>query len=103
MSDNFSKVAGTHTITVGGQFHYDQVNVNPIAQLNGNFIFYGSETGIDFADFLLGIPSQYNQSQLQPFYGRNKYIGALRAGWMAHPEEPDVELRSALGPHRALV
>jgi hypothetical protein len=74
-SDNFSKVAGTHTVTVGAQFHYDQVNVDPIAQLNGNFIFYGSETGIDFADFLLGIPSQYNQSQLQPFYGRNKYIG----------------------------
>ena len=81
-SDNFSKVAGTHTITVGAQFHYDQVNVNPIAQLNGNFIFYGSETGIDFADFLLGIPSQYNQSQLQPFYGRNKYIGLYaQDGW----------------------
>jgi len=74
-SDSFSKVAGTHTITVGGQFHSDQVNVHPIAQLNGNFIFYGGETGSDFADFLLGIPSQYNQSQLQPFYGRNKYIG----------------------------
>ena len=81
-SDNFSKVAGTHTITLGGQFHYDQVNVDPIAQLNGNFIFYGSETGIDFADFLLGIPSQYNQSQLQPFYGRNKYIGLYaQDGW----------------------
>ena len=81
-SDNFSKVAGTHTITFGGQFHYDQVNVNPIAQLNGNFIFYGSETGIDFADFLLGIPSQYNQSQLQPFYGRNKYAGLYaQDGW----------------------
>jgi hypothetical protein len=74
-SDNFSKVVGTHTIKAGGQFHYDQVNVNPIAQLNGNFIFFGSETGVDFADFLLGIPSQYNQSQLQTFYGRNKYAG----------------------------
>jgi hypothetical protein len=73
--DNFSKIVRTHTIAVGGQFHYDQVNVNPIAQLNGNFIFFGSETGVDFADFLLGIPSQYNQSQLQPFYGRNKYVG----------------------------
>jgi hypothetical protein len=73
--DNFSKVLGTHTITVGAEFHYDQVNTNPIAQLNGNFIFFGSETGVDFADFLLGIPSQYNQSQLQPFYGRNKYVG----------------------------
>jgi len=80
--DNFSKVAGTHTITVGAQFHYDQVNFNPIAQLNGNFIFYGSETGLDFADFLLGIPSQYNQSQLQPFYGRNKYLGLYaQDGW----------------------
>jgi len=73
--DNFSKVIGTHTILVGGEFHYDQVNVNPIAQLNGNFLFFGSETGVDFADFLLGIPSQYNQTQLQSFYDRNKYVG----------------------------
>jgi Carboxypeptidase regulatory-like domain len=73
--DNFSKVVGTHTIIVGGEFHYDQVNVNPIAQLNGNFLFFGSETGVDFADFLLGVPSQYNQSQLQAFYDRNKYVG----------------------------
>jgi hypothetical protein len=73
--DNFSKVIGTHTIKVGGEFHYDQVNVNAIAQFNGSFLFFGSETGSDFADFLLGIPSQYNQSQLQSFYGRNKYVG----------------------------
>ena len=75
--DNFSKVLGTHTIKAGGEFHYDQVNTNPIAQLNGNFIFFGSETGVDFADFMLGVPSQYNQSQLQPFYGRNKYVGVF--------------------------
>jgi hypothetical protein len=73
--DNFSKVVGTHTLTAGGEFHYDQVNTNPIAQLNGNFTFFGGETGVDFADFLLGVPSQYNQSQLQAFYGRNKYVG----------------------------
>lgn len=73
--DNFSKVIGTHTLKMGGEFHYDQVNVNAIAQFNGSFLFFGTETGSDFADFLLGIPSQYNQSQLQPFYGRNKYVG----------------------------
>ncbi len=73
--DNFSKVIGTHTIKMGGEFHYDQVNVNAVAQFNGSFLFFGAETGSDFADFLLGIPSQYNQSQLQPFYGRNKYVG----------------------------
>jgi hypothetical protein len=73
--DNFSKVVGQHTMKFGVQFHYDQINTNPIAQFNGNFLFTGSETGSDFADFLLGIPSQYNQSQLQPFYGRSKYWG----------------------------
>jgi Carboxypeptidase regulatory-like domain len=73
--DNFSKVIGTHTLKFGGEFHYDQVNVNAIAQFNGSFLFFGTETGLDFADFLLGVPSQYNQSQLQPFYGRNKYVG----------------------------
>src|SRR5208282_132007 len=57
------------------EFHYDQINVNAIAQFNGSFLFFGTETGSDFADFLLGIPSQYNQSQLQAFYGRNKYLG----------------------------
>jgi hypothetical protein len=84
--DNFSKVVGRHTIKLGGEFHYDQINVNPIAQFNGNFLFTGSETGIDFADFLLGIPSQYNQSQLNPFYGRNKYAGIYaQDGWHVRP------------------
>jgi len=73
--DNFSKVIGTHTLKFGAEFHYDQINVNAIAQFNGSFLFFGTETGSDFADFLLGIPSQYNQSQLRPFYGRNKYAG----------------------------
>ena len=101
--DNFSKVLGRHTMKVGAEFHYDQINTNPIAQFNGNFLFTGSETGSDFADFLLGIPSQYNQSQLQAFYGRNQYLGPLRAGQLARPFQPDAELRRALGSHRALV
>jgi hypothetical protein len=82
--DNFSKVVGTHTLKLGAEGHYDQVNVNPIAQFNGNFLFTGSETGSDFADFLLGIPSQFNQSQLNPFYGRNKYAAIFaQDSWRA--------------------
>jgi len=73
--DNFSKVLRLHTLKFGGKFHYDQINTFPNAQFNGNFLFFGSQTGSDFADFLLGGPSQYNQSQLQRFYGRNKYFG----------------------------
>jgi hypothetical protein len=84
--DNFSKVMGTHTLKIGGEFHYDQVNVNAIAQFNGSFLFFGTETGSDFGDFLLGIPSQYNQSQLQAFYGRNKYEGLYaQDSWRLSP------------------
>ena len=75
VSDTFSKVLGKHTMKFGGEFHADQVNGAPIAQFNGSFVFSGTETGVDFADFLIGVPSQYNQSQLNPFYARNKYVG----------------------------
>jgi hypothetical protein len=75
LSDNFFKVVGSHTIKVGTQLDYDQINTHPFADLNGSFNFYGTETGLDFADFLLGVASQYTQNDLRPFYGRNKYAG----------------------------
>jgi len=76
-SDSFAKVLGNHTMKFGAEFHADQVNAAPIAQFNGSFVFAGQETGVDFADFLVGVPSQYNQSQLNPFYDRNKYVGVF--------------------------
>jgi hypothetical protein len=77
--DNFSRVVGLHTMKFGIEFHYDQINTNPIAQFNGSFLFAGSD---DFENFLLGLPSQYNQSQLQPFYGRNQFWGLYaQDGW----------------------
>jgi hypothetical protein len=86
VTDTFSKVLGNHTIKFGGEFHIDQVNADPIAQFNGSFVFTGQETGVDFADFLIGIPSQYNQSQLNPFYARNKYLGLFaQDSWHALP------------------
>jgi hypothetical protein len=74
-TDAFSKVLGSHTLKFGAETHFDQVNAHPIAQFNGSFVFSGQETGVDFADFLIGTPTQYNQSQLNPFYDRNKYFG----------------------------
>ena len=75
VTDAFSRVLGKHTMKFGAEFHADQINAAPIAQFNGSFVFSGTETGVDFADFLIGVPSQYNQSQLNPFYARNKYVG----------------------------
>src|SRR6202167_394243 len=86
VTDAFSKVFGNHTIKFGGEFHADQVNGRPIAQFNGSFVFSGTETGVDFADFLIGVPSQYNQSQLNPFYARNKYVGVFaQDSWRLFP------------------
>jgi hypothetical protein len=85
-ADTFSKVLGSHSMKFGGEFHADQVNAHPIAQFNGSFVFSGTETGVDFADFLIGVPSQYNQSQLNPFYARNKYVGMFaQDSWHALP------------------
>jgi hypothetical protein len=78
-SDAVSKVLGNHSIKFGGQFHIDQVNEHPNATFNGTFNFsnQNSETGSAFANFLLGVPSQYTQSTGQPFYLRNRYAGAF--------------------------
>ena len=85
-TDTFSKVLGNHTLKIGGETHFDQVNAHPIAQFNGSFVFSGQETGVDFADFLIGVPNQYNQSQLNPFYARNKYFGLFaQDSWRLAP------------------
>ena len=78
-SDTLSKIAGNHSIKLGGQFHLDQVNEHPNATFNGTFNFanQNSETGSAFANFLLGVPSQYTQSTGQPFYLRSRYVGAF--------------------------
>jgi len=75
-TDDLSKVWKAHTFKFGMHTDYDQINTFPYAQLNGIFQFYGTETGVDFADFLLGIASQYNQNGLRPFYERETYWGA---------------------------
>jgi carboxypeptidase family protein len=79
--DNFSKIVGTHTLKFGGQYHYNRLEENLSNVANGNF-FFGtkfnggtSETGSDFADFLLGAPTSYVQGQSYPSYGRSFYFG----------------------------
>ncbi len=75
VSDGLSRVFGTHTIKVGGQVHFDQVNEHPNGIFNGTFNVNGTETGDPFADLLLGVPSSFQQSSGQPFYLRNRYAG----------------------------
>jgi len=84
--DNFSKVLGEHTLVAGFQLSLEQVNVNPDATFNGSFLFNGSETGSDFADFLLGVPFSYNQASSATYYPRHKYAAGFgQDSWRVKP------------------
>jgi hypothetical protein len=85
-SDSFSKVLGVHTIKFGGEFRYLQINERNTCAPNGDFSFNGSETGIDFADFLIGAPVSYNQCSQQFLDSRTRYGGAyIQDSWKARP------------------
>jgi Carboxypeptidase regulatory-like domain len=79
--DNYTRVFGTHTLKIGAQYHFNQLEENLFNVANGNFFFGSnfsgqpSETGSDIVDFLLGAPSQLVQGQSYPSYGRNFYFG----------------------------
>ena len=83
-SDAFSHIVGKHGLKFGGELHADQINTHPDVVFNGSFAFNGSETGLDFADFLLGAPSSYTQGQASNFYNRNLYMAAfVQDSWKA--------------------
>jgi hypothetical protein len=71
--DNFSKIFGRHTTKFGADVRYYQINVRLFSSGNGLFNFDGSETGNDFADFLLGAPSYFEQSSILQLDSRTRY------------------------------
>jgi hypothetical protein len=78
-SDGFSKVIGTHSLKFGGEFRYLQINERNVCSPNGNFVFDGTVTGVDFADYLLGAPADsngYTQCSEQFLDSRTRYGGA---------------------------
>jgi hypothetical protein len=80
VSDTYSKVKAEHTLKFGGEFRYLQINERNTCAPNGDFSFNagpGGETGIDFADFLLGAPVSYNQCSQQFLDSRTRYGGAF--------------------------
>ena len=89
-SDGFSKVMGKHTLKFGGEARYLQVNERNLASQDGAFVFDGTVTGNDFADYLLGAPTGggggYTQAALQLLDSRTRYGGAyVQDTWKATP------------------
>ncbi|WP_155987437.1 TonB-dependent receptor [Pseudacidobacterium ailaaui] len=82
--DKFSRIVGRHGLKFGGEMQIDQINTHPDVIFNGSFAFNGTETGVDFADFLLGVASSYTQGQAGSFYNRNLYMAAFaQDSWRA--------------------
>jgi len=77
--DNFTKVLGTHTWKFGGQFHYDQINERNLFGEDGTFTFDGSESGVDWVDFLMGAVGGggFTQASKQLLDSRSKYFGVF--------------------------
>lgn len=84
--DNVTKIFGTHTFQFGGDVHYDQINERNTYGQNGQFGFGGQETGLDFADFLIGAPNSFIQASFQVLDSRSKYYGFYaQDSWRAAP------------------
>ena len=81
-SDSFSRIIGKHGLKFGAEVHANQINTHPDVVFNGSFSFNGSETGIDFADYLIGVTSSYTQGDAGNFYNRNLYLaGFAQDSW----------------------
>ena len=98
MSDAFSRILGKHGLKVGGEIHSNQINTHPDVIFNGSFSFNGSETGVDFADFLLGVTSSYTQGQAGSFYNRNLYLAAfVQDSWKPTANSPSTTACAGIG------
>src|SRR6202167_5151027 len=81
---------GRHTLKFGGEARYLQVNERNLASQDGAFVFDGTITGVDFADYLLGAATGagngYTQAAPQLLDSRTRYGGAyVQDSWKATP------------------
>lgn len=87
--DNFSKVAGHHTLKFG--FNMDRLEINNpfYNNLNGNYAYQGSgifTTGNPGADFLLGVPDSFTQGSGSIIRARGReYYSYGQDQWQVRP------------------
>lgn len=76
-SDSISWERGNHHLTSGVGYSIFQNNSNASYLVNGQFVFYGTATSSDLADFLLGMPSAYLQAPNASLYTRSNFVYAF--------------------------
>ena len=86
VQDGFSWTLGKHTLKMGGEFAHHQWYRKGGPVPNGQFVFNGGESGIDFADYLIGAPDQFIQSSKQFIDARAKSGAAyIQDSYRARP------------------
>ena len=76
VADDIDMIRGRHHISFGADWVRMLFNYRNNVVANGTFTFNGQFTGDAMADFLLGVPSNFVQGSIQPFDGRQNYVGA---------------------------
>ena len=86
-SDNYSRLIGTHSLKFGAAYHFSGIEQISQNVENGYFQFNAAlETGVDFADFLIGAPGGFVQGQAPTANTRSFYLGAFaQDSWRARP------------------
>jgi hypothetical protein len=67
-TDNFSKILGTHSLKFGGDIRYQKFDQTLYYNVNGSVTFGSggaNDTGDNYANYLLGLPSTYSQGSAQ--------------------------------------
>lgn len=97
-SETLSMVKGTHSLSFGGDFHRNDLNLQTDQNGRGSFTFSGIETsafnsqgqpiagtGYDFADFLLGLPqsSSARFGTSSTYFRGNTYSAFAMDDWHA--------------------
>jgi hypothetical protein len=75
IADDIDMIRGRHHFSFGADYVRMGFNYRNNVVANGAFTFSGQFTGDALADFLLGVPSLFQQGSIQPFDGRQNYVG----------------------------
>jgi hypothetical protein len=86
IGDTFSKTIGSHSISLGGDLRYYQLNARNECGPNGYFQFTGNQTGTDVSDYYLGAPGTFVQCSVQYLDNRTHYFALFGAdSWKMRP------------------
>ena len=78
---------GRHSLTFGGGLRRHTFDINAQQDARGMFTFTGAATGVDFADFLLGLPqaSSIAFGNADKFFSGNSYDAYVTDDWRVSP------------------